>query len=248
MLFLVVIVLITALTLGFALVKAAIKQKSAEKKGAKGEALVASQIGHTLEGVQYVINDFMFNVGQKSCQIDHIVINRNGVFVIETKNYSGRIYGSDNDKYWTQKLASQTNRLYSPVKQNASHVYNLSRVLSSHIFLVSLVVFVQNNTENVRSENVIGLRVLRQRLTLPSKIKPYTPSQMREIYEEILSVQNKDITNKEHVANIKRAKANIDALICPYCNRPLVKRQGKYGTFFGCSSYPECKFIKNTGE
>ena len=219
-------------------------RQSSESKGAAGEASVARQIGATVEGEQYVINNFMFCVGQKSCQIDHIVINKNGVFIIETKNYSGAVYGSEQDNYWTQKIGNQTNRIYSPIKQNAMHVYNLSRVLSKHIYLISLVVFVQNNTENIRAENVIPLKVLKQRLALPSKIKPYTAAQMREIYEEILSVQNLDITNAEHVANIKRAKANIDAGICPYCNRPLVTRQGKYGEFLGCSGYPECKFIR----
>jgi hypothetical protein len=103
---------------------------------------------------------------------------------------------------------------------------------------------VQNNTENIRADNVIPLNILKRRLALPSKIKPYTAAQMREIYEEILSVRNLDITNDEHVSNIKRAKANIDAGICPYCNRTLVTRQGKYGEFLGCSGYPECKFIR----
>ena len=217
-------------------------RRSAERRGVEGEASVIRRIGLTVEGEQYVINNFIFCVGEKSCQIDHIVINQNGVFIIETKNYSGAVYGSEQDSYWTQKLGRQTNRIYSPVKQNASHVYNLSRVLSKHIYLTSLVVFVQNNTQNIRASNVIPLRVLKQRLALPSKIKPYTAQQMREIYEEILSVRNLDITNEEHVAGIKRARDNIDAGICPYCYRPLVTRQGKYGTFLGCSGYPECKF------
>ena len=40
----------------------------------------------------------------KTSQIDHIVINSEGVFVIETKNYAGRIYGNDNQLEWTQVL------------------------------------------------------------------------------------------------------------------------------------------------
>jgi ssDNA-binding Zn-finger/Zn-ribbon topoisomerase 1 len=31
---------------------------------------------------------------------------------------------------------------------------------------------------------------------------------------------------------------------CPNCNQPLVERRGRYGTFVGCSSYPECRFIE----
>ena len=30
---------------------------------------------------------------------------------------------------------------------------------------------------------------------------------------------------------------------CPVCGKPLVKKTGRYGVFFGCSGYPECKTI-----
>ena len=218
------------------------KQQNVKQKGDIGEAAVKSVLGPSVEGKQYVINNFMFRVGNKTCQIDHIVINKNGVYVIETKNYSGAIYGTADDKYWIQKLGSKTNKIYSPVKQNAAHVYNLSCVLSKHIYLTSLIVFVQNNTENIRSEIVIPLSILKQRLALPSKIKPYTEQEMREIYEELWAVRDMDITNDEHVARIYETREKIRRGICPVCGRTLVTRQGKYGEFLGCSGYPECKF------
>lgn len=68
------------------------KKKSVEEIGAEGEAAVADIIGETKEGVRYVLNDYMVEDEGKSSQIDHILINKYGVFVIETKNYSGRIY------------------------------------------------------------------------------------------------------------------------------------------------------------
>lgn len=66
-------------------------------------------------------------------QIDHIVINPRGVFVIETKNYSGEIYGSENQREWTQVLAygNVKNKLYNPLKQNATHVYNVKRIVGN---------------------------------------------------------------------------------------------------------------------
>ena len=32
---------------------------------------------------------------------------------------------------------------------------------------------------------------------------------------------------------------------CPYCGKPLVLRNGKYGQFWGCSAYPKCRFTRN---
>lgn len=31
---------------------------------------------------------------------------------------------------------------------------------------------------------------------------------------------------------------------CPYCGKPLVLRNGKYGQFWGCSAYPKCRFTR----
>lgn len=31
---------------------------------------------------------------------------------------------------------------------------------------------------------------------------------------------------------------------CPKCGAKLIKRNGKYGTFLGCSNYPKCNFTK----
>ena len=37
-------------------------------------------------------------------QIDHVEIRENGIFYIETKNYSGLIFGGSNQTFWTQCL------------------------------------------------------------------------------------------------------------------------------------------------
>ena len=55
----------------------------------------------------YLINDGQIETLDKTPNYDQydIVINENGVFVIETKNYSGRIYGQENQHEWTQVLS-----------------------------------------------------------------------------------------------------------------------------------------------
>ncbi|MBQ7769885.1 MAG: NERD domain-containing protein, partial [Clostridia bacterium] len=72
----------------------AVYLKRPETRGRRGENRVKWVIGETIENEQYVINDLILMNDGKTTQIDHMVINPRGVFVIETKNYSGEIYGN----------------------------------------------------------------------------------------------------------------------------------------------------------
>ena len=80
-----------------------------------------------------IINDLMLSTEKGTTQIDHVVVSRYGVFVIETKNYQGEIYGDDNRKEWTQMIVNDVtytkrwwktytyvtkNHFYNPVKQS----------------------------------------------------------------------------------------------------------------------------------
>lgn len=74
-------------------------------RGRIGEFKVKMIIGKNKKGYRYVINDLRIRSNDgKTSQIDHVVIQANGVFVIETKNYSGKIYGDAQQREWTQVL------------------------------------------------------------------------------------------------------------------------------------------------
>ena len=68
--------------------------------------------------------------GQGSTQLDHVVVSRFGIFVIETKNYRGWIFGSEKQPQWTQQIYRQKNRFQNPLHQNDLHVRALSARLS----------------------------------------------------------------------------------------------------------------------
>lgn len=211
-------------------------------RGKRGENKVKWVIGETIENEQYVINDLILPNNGSTSQIDHIVINPRGVFVIETKNYSGEIYGSENQREWTQCLAygKVKNKLYNPLKQNATHVYNVRRVIGN-LPIHSLVVFVQNNTEHIDANNVIPLSALKR--TLSSGAYSLTLQQMKKAYDLLLA-SRVEISTKEHVKNVRAQQWNVGHGICPRCGGKLVLRNGNYGEFWGCSNYPKCKFIK----
>ena len=39
--------------------------------------------------------------------------------------------------------------------------------------------------------------------------------------------------------------SSASAGVCPKCGNIMVKRKGKFGEFFGCMSYPDCKYTKD---
>ena len=55
-------------------------------------------------------------------QIDHILVSRFGVFVIETKDYQGWIFAGATDRNWTQVLYRAKFRFQNPIHQNYKHV------------------------------------------------------------------------------------------------------------------------------
>ncbi len=216
--------------------------KRPETRGKYGENKVKRAIGKSVKNKQYVINNLIVSNNEATSQIDHVVINPRGVFVIETKNYSGRIYGSENQREWTQVLAygNAKNKLYNPLKQNATHVYNVRKIIGD-LPVHSLIVFVQNNTYHIDANNVIPLFALKRTLRLGASV--LTAEQMELAYNLLLASRI-EISTKEHVENIGVQQWNLKHGICPRCGRKLVHRAGKHGEFWGCSGYPKCKFIK----
>lgn len=217
---------------------------SPKGKGKLGEFTVRRKIGKTLEGKRYIFNDVYFNEDGKSIQIDHILISTKGVIVLETKNYSGRIYGKENQQEWTQVLAygKRKNKFYNPIKQNNTHCYYVNKIIGENTPTISLIVFIQNNTQYIDADNVIGVNVLKKKLKcLPNII---SDDKVVEIANKIKNHISHTHSNKEHIKKINKMKNQINNLICPRCNSKLVLRNGKYGEFYGCEKYPQCKFIK----
>ncbi len=217
--------------------------RSAEENGRIGEGLVILELGGTHEGEQYVFNDYTIEANGTTSQIDHIFINSHGVFVIETKNYSGQIYGEDNWHEWTQVLqyGKVKKKFYNPVKQNATHVYHLREIIKNRP-VHSVVVLAQNNTENIKSEVAIPLNKLKQVVNTGPEV--LTPEDMKDIFD-VLREKRTFVSKGEHVSNINKMQQDIANNICPRCSGKLVLKNGKYGDFWGCENYPKCKFVKN---
>ncbi len=218
---------------------------SAEEKGEFGEEVVQEIIGGTVEGVRAVFNEYILQEKGpgKTSQIDHIVVNARGVFVIETKNYAGQIYGTEKQQQWTQYLPNGTvNHFYNPVKQNATHVYRLRRILPRGTKIFPLVVFVCGDIRHVRAGGVIGAYRLKGEIEYGQNV--YGRKKILAL-AEVLERNRSDVSKEEHIENIQKMKADIDSGICPRCGGRLKARRGRDGkTFYGCENFPRCRFTK----
>ena len=118
-------------------------------KGAVGEAKVAFGSLLTLPPSKYRrFNDVTLpSPHGGTTQIDHVFVSRFGVFVIETKNMSGWIYGHTRDRHWTQVFPTRKRSFQNPLHQNYRHVKAVEGVLE-HLgvppsrFVHSVVAFV----------------------------------------------------------------------------------------------------------
>ena len=74
-------------------------------------------------------------------QLDHIVVSEMGIFVIETKNYTGWIFGNEKQRNWTQMIYKNKQSFYNPVLQNRTHVNAVKRFLQIDHHVHSIIVF-----------------------------------------------------------------------------------------------------------
>lgn len=105
------------------------------KKGEEGEENTAYFL-HKVRGYKKILHHVYVpkSDGSGTAEIDLVMVHKKGLIVIENKNYTGSIYGKNEDYYWTQILPDGGKRsFYNPVKQNNSHIRHLKRFLSGLI-------------------------------------------------------------------------------------------------------------------
>ena len=109
-------------------------------KGKNGEYLIYRSLRHLEKnGSRFLFNVFIPKPNGETTEIDVLLISTKGLFVFESKNYSGWIFGNDTHNKWTQVFPNSTSKnhkfyFYNPVAQNASHVKYLERLIGANIF------------------------------------------------------------------------------------------------------------------
>ena len=64
----------------------------------------------------------------ETSELDVIFITKKGIFIFESKNYSGWIFGDERNRKWTAMLPNkQKNQFYNPIMQNRTHLKWMSK-------------------------------------------------------------------------------------------------------------------------
>ena len=267
--------------------------------GKRGEKLTERELklvklfgrkGRTLRNV-YIPKD-----NGETSEIDVVYITQKGIFVFESKNYSGWIFGDERGQYWTAMLPNrQKNRFYNPIKQNRTHIKWLQKYVGEDVPLFSIIVFSERcELKKVEVEST-EIKVIKRDRTYAAvrdiwdkhedavddvdaiyeKLKPLTNvdaavkaahiADIEKRYRKDLPERNRndlkaiDKSDQDPVLQGNAVKSNVPEkhentdgnLICPRCGKQLVLRTARKGAnagqqFYGCSGFPNCRYIRNT--
>jgi hypothetical protein len=230
--------------------------KSSRVKGIVGEHLVRWALRLRLDRATYrTVHDLTLPTPDGTTQIDHVVVSPYGIFVIETKNMTGWIFGGARQAQWTQKFYRHTTRFQNPLLQNYKHVKALQALLDVPPETVhSVVTFVGASTfktpmpENVtQGAGFVGyIRSFREPV--------FSDAAVEAILRRIAGGRLKPglATHRAHVRSLKTRADPLAERRCPKCGSPLILRTVKKGPragdrFWGCSTYPQCRVMQPLG-
>lgn len=167
------------------------------------------------EGAKYLFNVYIPTGNGETTEIDVLMLSPKGIFVFESKNYSGWIFGNEYQKNWCQTLPAGRGRshkehFYNPVMQNRSHIKHLKAFLGEGIPMHSIIAFSERCTLKKVEINSPDIHVVnRNQITsVVATIYDLTPSvlsdsNISDIYNKIYPLSQVDTATKaQHIANI----------------------------------------------
>ncbi len=229
--------------------------KSSWFKGKLGEFIVRKALErHFSTNQYYLFNNLTFSINEETTQVDHIIVSIYGVFVIETKNFKGWIFGTEKQKMWTQKIYRHSYKFQNPIHQNYKHIKILSELSDlDEGYFHSIIIF---------SKEAQFKTQLPSYVTYLDDAIPYIESysnqvlsnkQVADLRHDIdkCSLQKGLITDYKHIKNLEQTHRHYnEKKRCPKCGSQLVLRTSKRGVkagepFLGCSNFPSCRFTRN---
>jgi len=225
-------------------------------KGFVGETM--GSFAHKLmldKGIYRELNNVTIPTPDNTTQIDHVIVSRYGIFVIEAKNMNGWIFGDEKSAQWTQSFPGGKFKFQNPLRQNYKHTKCLSDFLGvEHDKLHSVVMFWGESTfKSPMPENVLDKGYSSY---IKSKTEVFFSND--EIEQIVEAIQTGRLprtwsTSRHHVASLKArhskpTSTESDKPTCPKCGSAMSKRLAKNGAnagkeFWGCSQFPACRGI-----
>ena len=219
-------------------------------KGLIGEWLVKVSANYLLDKeTYYAVHNITLETPDGTTQIDHIFISKYGVFVVETKNYAGWIFGGENQPTWTQKIYKRTNKFQNPLRQNYKHLKALEAALGIPFeHLKSVIVFVGGSTFKTDMPTNVTYAGGYVRYIKSFTQAVFNDNQVQQLLNVIQTRRLKPSlkTNRDHVKNLESRLTNNFSKTCPKCGNEMILRTTKSGEnagkqFWGCSQFPKCR-------
>ena len=182
----------------------------------------------------------------ETTEIDVVYITQKGIFVIESKNYSGWIFGDEKGTYWTATLQNgQKNQFYNPIKQNKTHIRWLQKYVGNDVPLFSLIVFSERcELKKIDMESTDVKVIKRHRLYFAIRdiweSHSDVVANVDDLFKKLEKLTNVDDAVKAaHIKNIENkyknlAKVNTEKVWKPI-NEPAYDEhlQGPFGANIG---------------
>ena len=182
-------------------------------------------------------------------QIDHLLVSPYGLFIVETKNKKGWIFGSEDQSKWTQSIYGKKYSFQNPLRQTFRQKKILSEYLGVDESIIRTVVFFVGDCKfkTRLPENVLNSR-------LGKYIKQFKNPTIDPLEIDRIALQlqrhalETSLTNKDHIRSLRERHSSTT--VCPKCGSNLVERTARKGPktgskFLGCENYPKCRFTKN---
>ena len=187
-------------------------------KGKLGEYLTYKYLRSAEKnGAKFLFNIYIPKSGEETTEIDVLMIHAKGLFVFESKNYSGWIFGGENQKNWYQTLPqgrgrSRKESFYNPIMQNRTHIKHLQALVGEDIPTHSIITFSERCTlkkVDVKSDDVCVInreKVYDTVAAICAKAETAVLSneQISEIYDKLYPyTQVSDAIKDQHIQNIR---------------------------------------------
>lgn len=190
-----------------------VKEFAPQTKGWAGEQLLNTFLKAKLDRCVYTIlhNIMLPTDDGATTQIDHVIVSRYGIFVIETKTYKGWIYGDAKQPKWTQVVYKRKSQFQNPLRQNYKHIATLSECTEiPQEYFKTIIAFSGEATfKTAMPEEVMLFRHVPAYIQTLSTTPIILDEQVSEVVEAI-KAWDKHVgwqQRMSHVSNLKKTHA-----------------------------------------
>ena len=134
-----------------------------KRAGILGEEAAERIIRSVLRDDDILLTNINIEYNGKPAELDNVIVNKYGVFIIEVKNYSGQLVGGENDYEWMHYKTTEAGNTFektdkNPIRQVRRQTDVLARYLRYYgvqIWVRGYAILLQNNSP-IPSEYILS--------------------------------------------------------------------------------------------